>query len=115
MKSLIRRLDSRAVMAGGAAVATILLVNGPAAPVSASHGAFNQSVGVYRIPYANGEDVEIFNDHHTHDPVNRIDMGVDFGTPIVASASGIIRGIVDIHGTSPGAGNGLDIDGNPLS
>ena len=107
------RINGRAVIAGCAAAALMLSVNGPAVLVTASHGAFNQSVGVYRIPYADGNDVEIFQDHHTHNPVNRIDMGVDFGTPIVASASGIIRAIVDFNGTSPGAGNGLDINGNP--
>jgi hypothetical protein len=106
-------MKGRVLTAACAAAVAMLTVNGPAVPVTASHGAFNQSVGVYRIPYGDGNDVEIFQDHHTHAPVNRIDMGVGTGTPVVASASGIIRAIVDFNGTAPEAGDGVDINGNP--
>ena len=43
MKPLVRlRVCGRAVIAACAALAILLVVNGPAAPVSADHGAFNQ-------------------------------------------------------------------------
>jgi murein DD-endopeptidase MepM/ murein hydrolase activator NlpD len=107
------RINGRAVIATCAAAVIMLVVKGPAAPVSAGHGDFDETVGVYRIPYANGTDVEIGNDHHTHDPVNRIDMDAGFGSSIVAAASGTIRAVVDFNGTSPNAGDGVDINGNP--
>lgn len=77
-----------------------------------SHGAFTSSAGIYRIPYVDGSSVTVSNDHHDHNPVNRIDMSGD--NPnflIVAAASGTIRAIVDWHGNSPGAGDGLGSDG----
>jgi murein DD-endopeptidase MepM/ murein hydrolase activator NlpD len=114
MKPLVRlRIYGRAVIAACAAVVILIVVNGPAAPVSADHGDFEQTVGVYRIPFSDGTDVTVSRDHHTHEPVNRIDMVAGTGSPIVAAASGIIRAIVDFNGTSPGAGDGVDINGDP--
>ncbi len=65
---------------------------------------FELSRNVYRVPYANGTDVHITNDHYTHSPVGRYDMsGTGNGSScsnnyrIVAAAEGIIRRIVDNH------------------
>jgi murein DD-endopeptidase MepM/ murein hydrolase activator NlpD len=77
-----------------------------------SHGAFTQSTGMYRIPYANGTNLTVTRDHHDHTPPDRIDMGAGVGTPVVAAATGVIRGIVDNHGRAPNAGDGVDINGN---
>ena len=90
-----------------------LLLIVPASPVTASHGAFPVSSGIYRIPYQDGTNLTIGGDHHDHDPVNRIDMNAGVGTPVVAAASGTIRAIVDFNGEFPGAGDGVDKFGNP--
>jgi hypothetical protein len=66
----------------------------PNAPVWAA----DLSDGWYRIPYANGTEIKVTNDHKTHNPLIRIDMhGVEGNTPyrIVAAADGTIRFIVD--------------------
>jgi hypothetical protein len=79
---------------------------------SFSHGTFPTSLGIYRIPYVDGSEVRVTNDHHDHNPVNRIDMaGENANFLIVAAASGTIRGIVDRHGDSGGLGDGLAADG----
>lgn len=65
---------------------------------------FEMSRNVYRVPYANGTDVEITSDHYTHNPVGRYDM-VGYGNGssctsnyrIVAAASGVVRRVVDTH------------------
>ncbi len=60
--------------------------------------AQQESIGVYRIPYADGTRVRISGDFADHKPVGRIDMsGVGTRGPfrIVAAASGTIRKIVD--------------------
>jgi murein DD-endopeptidase MepM/ murein hydrolase activator NlpD len=73
---------------------------------------FQLSVGIYRIPFADGTGMVVGADHHTHSPVDRIDMTANGGAaPVVAAASGIIRFVVDIHGDSNGNGNGMDITG----
>jgi hypothetical protein len=80
-------------------------------PALFSHGSFTTSTGIYRIPFADGSLIRVSGDHHTHSPVNRIDMvGDEAGFEIVAAASGIIRGIVDYHGNSGGLGDGLAAD-----
>lgn len=76
-------------------------------------GAFAQpqfeiSRNIYRVPYANGTDVHITNDHFTHSPVGRYDMsGRNNGSsctvnyPIVAAAAGYVRRLqdgFDVHG-----------------
>ena len=59
--------------------------------------ALDKSKGVYRIPFADGTDVRIGNDHLTHKPIGRIDMNGTGGGPykIVAAADGIVRFVVD--------------------
>lgn len=60
--------------------------------------ALDKSKGVYRIPYANGIEVEVTNDHNKHSPKGRIDMHGESGSEpykIVAAANGTIRYIED--------------------
>jgi murein DD-endopeptidase MepM/ murein hydrolase activator NlpD len=85
---------------------------GSALPLPAfDHEPFPLSTGIYRIPYADGTSVTVTNDHHDHNPVNRIDMAAaNANMQIVAAASGTIRGIVDWHGDSNGLGDGMAAD-----
>lgn len=73
--------------------------------------ALEPSKGVYRIPFANGTDVHVGNDHIDHSPPGRIDMnGTGGGTyRIVAAADGIVRKVVD------GFDKRLDCKGKPVS
>ncbi|GAB3332821.1 peptidoglycan DD-metalloendopeptidase family protein [Marilutibacter aestuarii] len=59
--------------------------------------ALETSKGVYRIPYADGTEVRVSNDHLKHSPPGRIDMGGRGGGTyrIVAAADGIVRRVVD--------------------
>lgn len=97
----------------GPALIALVAINLPAGPATSTHGAFPTSTGIYRIPYADGTNVALWNDHHDHSPVNRIDMSAGMGAQIVAAASGTIRAVVDIHGNSPNPGDGMDTMGNP--
>jgi murein DD-endopeptidase MepM/ murein hydrolase activator NlpD len=94
------------------AFALLLAVMVVIAPSAQAGHSFTESDGVYRIAYANGSNVTVSNDHHDHSPAqDRIDMWVGIGTPMVAAASGWIRAVVDIHGGTPNAGNGVDKNG----
>ncbi len=58
----------------------------------------NQSFLLYRLPYEDGTEVAIWQDHLTHSPPNRLDLaGVngDAPYPVVAAATGIVRIIED--------------------
>ncbi len=79
-----------------------LLVFATADQARASHGPFTVSAGIYRIPFANGTSVTANNDHHTHpNAFDRVDLGADDFSTVVAAASGIIRGLVDSNGDDP--------------
>lgn len=80
---------------------------------SFTHGLFLASAGIYRIPYEDDVDVFVSRDHHTHTPVDRIDMRVEKGKEIVAAAGGWIRAIVEHNGNDPNPGDGRDKNGNP--
>ena len=58
-------------------------------------GPYELSNGIYRIPFANGTEVTITNDHFNHCPRGRIDMVGNNGSSIVAAADGWIRFIED--------------------
>jgi murein DD-endopeptidase MepM/ murein hydrolase activator NlpD len=66
---------------------------------------FELSRNIYRVPYANGTEIKVTNDHFTHDPLGRYDIigqngGASctvMGYKIVAAAAGIIRRLVDFH------------------
>ena len=85
--------------------------------VRADHGDYELTDGIYRIPYADDVDMSVGQDHHTHGgddgPKNRYDLNAGVGSQIAAAASGWIRVIVDFNGNSPGAGDGVDINGDP--
>lgn len=60
--------------------------------------SLDQSFILYRLPYANGTQVKVTNDHTTHSPANRLDLkGVNGAGPyaVVAAATGIVRIIED--------------------
>ncbi|WP_454831106.1 peptidoglycan DD-metalloendopeptidase family protein [Pseudoxanthomonas wuyuanensis] len=65
--------------------------------LSSHAAAQTPSKGVYRIPYADGTDIKVTNDHIKHDPPGRIDMSGKGGGPyrIVAAADGVVRHVVD--------------------
>jgi hypothetical protein len=62
-------------------------------------GPYELSGGIYRIPFADGTDVTITNDHYNHCPRGRIDMVGDNGNTIVAAADGWVRWIEDDNNT----------------
>lgn len=73
------------------------------------------SAGFYRIPYANGTEVRVSNDHLTHSPVGRIDMSGRSGSEpyrIVAAADGTIRAIVDNFSARQDSGPGVTCNNN---
>ena len=78
----------------------------------AAHGDFDESTGIFRVPYADGLSVTANNDHHNHpNAPDRVDMSAGVGEDIVAAASGIIRAVVDFNGNDYGRGDGLGSDG----
>ena len=103
----------------GLAVVAALVVPLMPSRASANHGTFPVSVGIYRIPYANGTAMTVSFDHHNHGgPAganqgnDRIDMVADSPpATVVAAASGVVMAIVDIHGDSNNLGDGLDVNG----
>lgn len=59
------------------------------------------SEGVYRLPYADGTNVEVFDDFASHRPIGRIDLFAVGGSRpyrVVAAAAGRIMAIQDGHG-----------------
>ena len=59
------------------------------------------SEGTYRLPYADGTMVEVFDDFTSHRPVGRIDLFAVGGAEpyrVVAAAAGRIMAIQDGHG-----------------
>lgn len=84
-------------------LATSLLV------LSGQAAALDPSKGVYRVPYADGTDIKVTNDHIKHSPPGRIDMSGKGGGPyrIVAAADGTVRHVVD------GFSERIDCKANP--
>lgn len=125
MRRKVRTTRTDEVVAAAVAVLTIgllFVILAASRPASATHDPnFPVSAATYRIPYADGTQLRVTNDHHQHgggnlpgDGNDRIDMVADMPAPgtVVAAASGTIRAIVDIHGNSNGLGDGQDINGN---
>jgi hypothetical protein len=77
--------------------------------------ALQESAGVYRIPYADGTEVRVTNDHVDHNPRGRIDMSGRGGKEpyrIVAAADGTIRFIVDNFSERQKSGDGVTCNNN---
>ncbi len=78
----------------------ILLAAGGTA-VAAPPGATGESAGQYRLPFADGTGVKVFDDFDTHRPVGRVDLFAVAGQPpyrVVAAAAGRIVAIQDGYG-----------------
>ena len=61
-------------------------------------GCDGQSVLQYRLPYANGTDIYVSNDHLTHTPSDRLDLvGFNDGTTysVVAANTGVVEYVED--------------------
>jgi murein DD-endopeptidase MepM/ murein hydrolase activator NlpD len=74
-----------------------LFLSAPSAGQQAAAPAV-ASEGVYRLPFADGTNVEVFDDFETHRPVGRIDLfAVEGQQPyrVVAAAAGRIMAIQD--------------------
>lgn len=74
------------------------MLRGLAAALLATGCVAGQSVLVYRLPYENGTDVDVWQDHNTHSPPDKVDLkGVNGASPyaVVAAHTGVVRVIVD--------------------
>lgn len=63
-------------------------------------GAMAVSDGVYRLPYADGQAVEVFDDVDSHRPRGRLDLFApdkDKAHPVVAAAGGVVMAIQDSY------------------
>ena len=80
-------------------VLPFLLASG--ASVAAPPEPAAQSVGQYRLPFADGTSVKVFDDFNTHRPVGRVDLFAVAGERpyrVVAAAAGRIVAIQDSYG-----------------
>lgn len=69
-----------------------------ATALSAGTGPLIASSGIYRLPFADGTSVRVFDDFNTHRPIGRTDLyAVDGKQPykVVAAAAGTIVAIQD--------------------
>ncbi len=75
------------------------------------------SKGVYRLPYPDGTDINVSNNHIRHTPHNRIDMSaVAANQNVVAAADGWIEYIVDTFDVNcPSDPNGTSLPCNGYS
>lgn len=72
-----------------------------AAPPEQAGQSAAQSVGQYRLPFADGTTVKVFDDFVTHRPVGRVDLFAVAGEKpyrVVAAAAGRIAAIQDSYG-----------------
>ena len=89
------RAKTGAIIAVSAASLALLNANAVASE-SAAEAAPSQ--GIYRLPFADGTAVQVFDDFTSHRPVGRIDLYATNGTPpfkVVAAADGRIVAIQD--------------------
>lgn len=76
----------------------IVAATSHAAPSSLQAQAVQTSSGRYRLPFADGTKVKVFDDFHTHRPVGRVDLfAIEGHEPyqVVAAAAGKIVAIQD--------------------
>lgn len=91
----MRNIHLVAIIALGACTAQ-MEAEAPSPAASASPSP--SSAGLYRLPYADGTSVKIFDDFRTHRPVGRTDLFAVGGTGnyrVVAAAAGTIMAIQD--------------------
>jgi murein DD-endopeptidase MepM/ murein hydrolase activator NlpD len=72
-----------------------IVLAGLAAPTGAGRAV---SQGRYRLPFADGQRVQVFDDFDTHRPIGRVDLFAVDGRPpfrVVAAAAGTIAAIED--------------------
>ncbi|HEY0681705.1 MAG TPA: M23 family metallopeptidase [Steroidobacter sp.] len=82
-------------------LALSITVAAPLALAATTAPPLPDSAGVYRLPYADGTHIKIFDDASTHRPYGRIDMtGAEGKAPyrIVAAADGQVMAIQDNYG-----------------
>src|SRR5687768_527888 len=80
---------------------TIALLAAPAAQAADAPSPPPASDGVYRLPYADGVMVKVFDDAESHRPRGRVDLfGVKGSGPyrVVAAAAGRVMAIQDSYG-----------------
>jgi len=80
-----------------------------------AHAADPQSEGTYRLPFADGTSVRVFDDFRTHRPIGRIDLyAVEGKGPyrVVAAAAGRIAAIQDGYGEKQTAHAAKDCHNN---
>jgi len=90
------KLETSAIVVG--CITPLLLAAADAEASESGPVGGAPSQGVYRLPFANGTAVQIFDDFASHRPVGRIDLYATNGTPpfkVVAAAAGRIVAIQD--------------------
>ncbi len=90
MKPKSRKIHRLALLLTATMPLALAATNSPAPPPD--------SAGIYRLPYADGTRIKIFDDASTHRPHGRIDMtGAEGKAPyrIVAAAAGKVMAIQD--------------------
>jgi peptidase M23-like protein len=81
------------------AIASLVGTSSSAAPPT-KPGEAKPSNGMYRLPFADGTKVKVFDDFHTHRPVGRTDLfAIDGHEPyrVVAAAAGRIVAVQDSY------------------
>lgn len=92
-------MKAGAVIAASAASLLLLAANAVTNESAAIEAVSSQ--GIYRLPFADGTMVKVFDDFASHRPVGRIDLYATDGTPpfrVVAAAAGRIAAIQDGYG-----------------
>lgn len=79
-------------------IAPLVVVPVLAGATSAEDGKPVPSMGLYRLPFADGTQVKVFDDFLTHRPIGRVDLYAIGGAEpyrVVAAAAGCIAAIQD--------------------
>jgi murein DD-endopeptidase MepM/ murein hydrolase activator NlpD len=91
------RMKTAAIMAVSAVSLAVFAAD---AMASGSPTEATRSQGIYRLPFADGASVQVFDDFASHRPVGRLDLYATNGTPpfkVVAAAAGRIVAIQDSY------------------
>ena len=75
--------------------------------------AADPSNGIYRIPFVDGTSMKVNQDHLTHSPTGRIDLGASGSdVRIAAAADGKVEGVVDTNSARQDSGAGVTCNNN---